>query len=100
MGIVAKTRTTFFCQNCGAQSPKWIGKCPSCGEWNTYVEEIIQPKTETSPWKPAASSRQKAPRAQLLNSISVKDEHRIHITDSELNRVLGGGLVPGSIVLF
>lgn len=97
---MAKTRTVFFCQNCGAQSPKWIGKCPSCGEWNTYVEEIVQPKAESSAWKASEPSRQKAPRAQLLSSISVTDEQRIRIADHELQRVLGGGLVPGSIILF
>jgi len=97
---VAKTRTVFYCQNCGAQSPKWIGKCPSCGEWNSYVEEVVQPKAEVAAWKPSATSRQKAPRAQLLTSISVADEHRIKIPDNELQRVLGGGLVPGSIILF
>jgi DNA repair protein RadA/Sms len=97
---LAKTRTVFFCQNCGAQSPKWIGKCASCGEWNTYVEEIVQPKAEAPAWKPAAAPKQKVPRAQLLHDISVTDEHRIKISDGELQRVLGGGLVPGSIILF
>jgi DNA repair protein RadA/Sms len=97
---VAKTRTVFFCQNCGAQSPKWIGKCPSCGEWNTYVEETIQPKSEVAAWKSPSAGKQKSPRAQLLSAISVTDEHRIKIDDNELQRVLGGGLVPGSIILF
>lgn len=97
---MAKTRTVYFCQNCGAQSPKWIGKCASCGEWNTYVEEIVQPKTEVAAWKTPSSAKQKAPRAQLLNDISIADEHRIRIPDNELQRVLGGGLVPGSIILF
>ncbi len=98
---MAKIRTVFFCQNCGAQSPRWIGKCSSCGEWNTYVEEIIQPKAETAAWKkPTESKQQKTARAQVLNDISVTDEHRIRITDNELQRVLGGGVVPGSIILF
>ena len=97
---MSKTRTVFFCQNCGAQSPKWIGKCPSCGEWNTYVEEVVQPKAEEQKWKPSSQSRQKVSRAQSLNDISVADEHRIKISDHELERVLGGGLVPGSIILF
>ncbi len=97
---MAKTRTLFFCQNCGAQSPKWIGKCPSCGEWNTYVEEIVQPKSETAAWKTSAGTKQKSPRAQRLSDISISDEHRIPVADHELNRVLGGGLIPGSIILF
>lgn len=97
---MAKTRTVFFCQNCGAQSPKWIGKCPSCGEWNTYVEEIVQPKAENAAWKTNATGKQKAPRAQLLHDISIADEHRLKIADNELQRVLGGGLVPGSVILF
>ena len=97
---MAKSRTVFYCQNCGAQSPKWIGKCPSCGEWNTYVEEVVQPKSETAAWKPASSPRQKAPRAQRLQDISISGEHRIKIPDNELDRVLGGGIVPGSIILF
>ena len=97
---MSKTKTTFFCQNCGAQSPKWIGKCPSCGEWNTYVEEIVQTKADVSAWKTSSSSKQKSPRAQLLSGIAITDEHRLKISDGELQRVLGGGLVPGSIILF
>jgi DNA repair protein RadA/Sms len=96
---MSKVRTTFFCQNCGAQSPKWIGRCPSCGEWNTYVEEIIQKQEEKSGWKQVSEKRSKAPKPQLLDEISIRDEHRISIPDKELHRVLGGGLVPGSLVL-
>src|ERR1051326_7302049 len=92
-----KTKTSFFCQNCGAQSPKWVGKCSSCGEWNTYVEEVIS-KAEKTPG--ISQSSQRAAKPQLVSEISLTNEHRIKIPDRELGRVLGGGLVPGSIVLF
>ncbi len=95
---MAKVRTTFFCQNCGAQSGKWIGRCPSCNEWNTYVEEVIQ-KEESSPGI-AASSSKRTSQPQLISNIASSEEQRISISDQELNRVLGGGLVPGSLVLF
>src|SRR5438067_31240 len=96
--ITTKVKTVFFCQNCGAQSPKWIGRCPSCGEWNTYVEEIVQPKEEKS-WKKPSDKKTTAARAQRLDEISVTDEHRIPLPDKEFNRVLGDGLVPGSVIL-
>lgn len=96
---MAKIKTSFFCQNCGAQSAKWIGKCPSCSEWNTYVEEVIQKGDDTrSPG--ISSTSQRASKPQLISEISLENEHRIPIYDKELSRVLGGGLVPGSLVLF
>ncbi len=94
---MAKTKTTFFCQNCGAQFPKWIGKCNSCNEWNTIVEEIIH-KEENSAWKGAASKTRNI-KAVKLNEITATDEQRINTCNYELNRVLGGGLVKGSVVL-
>jgi DNA repair protein RadA/Sms len=103
---MAKARTVYFCQNCGAQSAKWIGRCPSCGEWNTYVEEVIQKETAattTGQWKPASTvpggNAQKAAKSRPLADIRHEEEPRILTPDGELNRVLGGGLVPGSIVL-
>ena len=95
-----KVKTTFFCQNCGAQSAKWIGKCPSCEQWNTYVEEIIQKEDGNgrSSWGSAAKS--KAPgvnKPKVISEISYDGEVRIQVTDKELNRVLGGGIVPGSL---
>ncbi len=99
---MSKARTTFFCQHCGAQSPKWIGRCPSCGEWNTYVEEVVQKADERSTWKSVAVGQQqklKMSKPLLLDEIAIRDEHRIKIPDKELHRVLGGGLVPGSLVL-
>lgn len=96
---MAKIKTTYFCQNCGAQSPKWVGRCASCGEWNTYVEEIIQ-KGDDAKTPGISTTSQRAPKPQLVTEISLGNEHRIPVYDKELNRVLGGGLVPGSIVLF
>lgn len=94
---MAKTKTTFFCQNCGAQFPKWVGKCNSCNEWNTIVEEIIQ-KEEIRAWKGSASAKRSV-KAQKINEIKSTNEERIDTRNNELNRVLGGGLVKGSVVL-
>jgi DNA repair protein RadA/Sms len=94
---MAKTRTTFFCRNCGAQSPKWLGKCPSCGEWNTFVEEVIQREEKGSKWPSSGFGRERKP--QPIGEISFNTDQRIDLQNVELNRVLGGGLVPGSIVL-
>ncbi len=96
---MAKTKTSFFCQNCGTESPKWVGKCASCNEWNTYVEEVMQkaPKSAT-PF--SSSSSQRAAKPHRLNEIEEYEERRIMLVDNELNRVLGGGIVPGSLVLF
>ncbi|KAA9333336.1 DNA repair protein RadA [Hymenobacter busanensis] len=100
---MAKLKTLFFCQNCGAQSAKWIGRCPSCGEWNTYVEEVVQ-KEELTPataWKASTSvgATSKAAKPKPLGEILYEEESRLDTHDGELNRVLGGGLVPGSLVL-
>ncbi|MGV3503156.1 MAG: DNA repair protein RadA [Adhaeribacter sp.] len=97
---MAKIKTSFFCQNCGAQSAKWIGRCPACGEWNTYVEEVLQRDEVTTPgnWK-SSSSLQVAAKPRAIAEISYLEEARIITRDQELNRVLGGGIVPGSMVL-
>jgi DNA repair protein RadA/Sms len=97
---MAKIKTSFFCQNCGAQSPKWQGKCPSCGQWNTFVEEIIQ-KDEPSrgQWKSSAPASKKIHKPQKISEIRYEEQSRIPTGDAELNRVLGGGLVPGSLIL-
>lgn len=95
---MAKASTVFFCQNCGAQSPKWIGRCPSCGEWNTYVEEVI--KKESS--RENAMGEIKAGKKAMptsIDKITTGKESRIDTGTLELNRVLGGGMVPGSLVL-
>lgn len=97
---MAKIKTSFFCQNCGAQSPKWLGKCPSCNEWNTFVEEILQKEDHQKPsWRPTSSSMQRANKPQPLAAIRYEETDRISSSDAELDRVLGGGIVPGSLVL-
>lgn len=90
-----KIKTAYFCQSCGTQSPKWVGKCPSCGEWNTFVEEILQKEKKGS-----SSFAKKTSSPQLISEVNLSGEQRISLSDGELNRVLGGGLVPGSVVLF
>jgi len=93
-----KVKTTYFCQNCGAQSGKWIGKCPSCNEWNTYVEEVIHKETKNTAGR--SQSTQRATKPLKISEIEQSGEIRIALPDKELNRVLGGGVVPGSVVLF
>src|SRR5512133_287402 len=92
---MAKVKTAFFCRNCGAQSPKWMGKCPSCGEWNTLVEEVIHREDKKGYRMPDAGKRTPI----KLSDVSTEHEKRIDTHDQELNRVLGGGLVAGSVVL-
>lgn len=94
---MAKIQKAFFCQNCGAQASKWIGKCPSCGEWNTYVEEIIQKEEKH---KTVSTKKSRTAKPILITEIENKGEVRYRTPDSELNRVLGGGIVPGSLQLF
>lgn len=96
---MAKVKTSYFCQNCGAQAAKWVGKCSSCGEWNTYVEEVIEkPKNHVAPF--SKSSGQRISKPQQLTKIEQREELRISLKDDELNRVMGGGVVPGSLILF
>lgn len=94
---MSKVKTTFFCQNCGTQFSKWQGQCTSCKAWNSIVEEIIQ-KEEKSVWK-ATSEVKKASKPLKIHEIDSAEEIRMNTTDDELNRVLGGGLVPGSLTL-
>ncbi|MBP6335889.1 MAG: DNA repair protein RadA [Bacteroidia bacterium] len=95
---MSKVKTSFFCQNCGVQSAKWVGRCTSCGQWNTFVEEVIS-KEEKVIWKKPSGKKEKLAKPLLLQEISENTESRIELPDQELNRVLGGGLVPGSLVL-
>lgn len=94
---MAKVKSAFFCQNCGYETPKWLGKCPSCGEWNTFVEEVVE---KNIPSVVAFSSSTRNSKPQTLQSIAPQQQSRKLLKDQELNRVLGGGLVPGSLVLF
>lgn len=93
---MAKEKTAWFCSACGAESPKWSGKCPACGEWNTMVEERIAPKLKSKTLFGGDSRRSKPVK---VSEIEGGDEPRIPMPSKELNRVLGGGLVPGSLVL-
>ena len=95
---MSKVKTTFFCQNCGAQYAKWQGQCNSCKEWNTIAEEIIQKEEKTS-WKPSSSDSKRVPKPLRIKEIDSTQEVRMDSTDGELNRVLGGGIVPGSLIL-
>ena len=97
-----KDKTVYVCRECGFDSPKWSGKCPSCGMWNTMVEKTIRaekPSAATSLRKSASGKADGTPQPETLDRIETTEEARIDMVDSELNRVLGGGLVQGSIVL-
>ncbi|WP_298155096.1 DNA repair protein RadA [Flavobacterium sp.] len=95
---MSKIKTSFFCQNCGAQYSKWQGQCNSCKQWNTIVEEVIQ-KEEKMSWKSQDNSTKKAAKPLKIDEIDSSQEIRMDSRDGELNRVLGGGIVPGSLIL-
>ena len=93
-----KTATVFFCQNCGYESAKWMGQCPACREWNSFVEERVQTgKGMSDNGKRKAPGQRQEPSS--LSAITMQEEERIHTHIRELDRVLGGGIVPGSLVL-
>jgi DNA repair protein RadA/Sms len=97
---MSKTKSTFFCQNCGQESAKWVGKCPSCNEWNTFVEEVIvkgSDKAAKEDWREFSGTS--GLKTISINDVVSGEEKRIISGDVELNRVLGGGIVAGSIVL-
>ena len=94
---MAKTKTSFFCQNCGTQYAKWVGKCNACNEWNTIVEEVIQ-KEEKRKWNQSTNAK-KVSKPVKINEIAIDEEDRLDTKNNELNRVLGGGLVKGSMTL-
>src|ERR1700754_2396974 len=97
---MSKIKTAFFCSNCGNESAKWLGKCPSCDQWNTFVEEVIMKdnKLAETEWKKFSNDKKEV-RTMSLSEVVSADEKRIVSPDAELNRVLGGGIVAGSIVL-
>ena len=95
---MAKRKTAFFCQNCGAQSSKWVGKCTSCGEWNTIVEEVLVSNDDQG-WSDEKNSKISKSKPVQIDEIEIDSEQRIKMIDEELDRVLGGGLVSGSLVL-
>lgn len=91
---MSKTKSVYYCQKCGFESIKWLGKCPSCNEWNTFVEEIV------SKDKKNTYAAVKVEKIKLLHQINANEQERLITKDEELNRVLGGGIVPGSLILF
>lgn len=95
---MAKLKSVYYCSNCGYESPKWMGKCPSCGEWSTFVEELIR-KDGASGQEDTRSFEGVKSQPLTLKEIRTDEEPRIDMQDVELNRVLGGGLVPASVVL-
>ena len=90
-----KIQSAFFCQSCGTQSPKWLGKCTQCNEWNTFVEEVISKGSDVK----GGFKFNKASKPTLVSEIDYSNEKRMVTHDKEFNRVLGGGIVPGSLVL-
>ncbi|MBB2150953.1 DNA repair protein RadA [Pedobacter gandavensis] len=96
---MAKTKSAYFCQNCGHEAAKWLGKCPSCNQWNTFVEEVIEKASSKVPaWKTSTTSTRVNKPNKVDHIISISEE-RILTGDQELDRVLGGGLVAGSVIL-
>lgn len=98
---MAKIKSAYFCQSCGYESAKWLGKCPSCQQWNTFVEEVIEKPTagNAAVWKTSTGGAQRVNKPSKLAEIQSKSEDRMPTGDAELDRVLGGGLVPGSVTL-
>jgi DNA repair protein RadA/Sms len=97
---MAKTKIAYFCQSCGFESAKWLGKCPSCQQWNTFVEEILEKTNASIPnWKSSPAPSQRANKPVQVADITFTEEHRLLTPDKEFNRVLGGGIVAGSLVL-
>lgn len=94
-----KLKKVFICSNCGSNSAKWIGNCPSCGEWNTYVEEIVETSTKSNSLEKQFRAKQNHPKPIPLLAINEIGEKRFSSADQEFNRVLGGGIVQGSLIL-
>ncbi|MBO9563395.1 MAG: DNA repair protein RadA [Niastella sp.] len=97
---MSKVKTAFFCTNCGYESAKWLGKCPSCGTWNSFVQEVIHKETsqKENNWKNFHDDKKEI-KTIALHAVTTPEQKRIITPDAELNRVLGGGIVPGSITL-
>ena len=93
---MAKVKKAYFCRECGFEAPKWLGKCPACGEWNTFAEEVIA-KPSSASASVVANAPQSTP--QRVSEIKPSTHQRLDMHNAEVNRVLGGGLVPGSLVL-
>jgi DNA repair protein RadA/Sms len=96
---VAKTKSAYFCQSCGYESAKWLGKCPSCNQWNTFVEEVIDKSATNVPTWKGTSVNQRLSKPHKVTEIQSATEERTSTGDAELDRVLGGGLIAGSVIL-
>ena len=96
---MAKVRTQYVCQNCGYNSPRYLGRCPNCGEWNTLVEEQVENNTSSTVKKATTTLTGLVAKPQKINEIDSKQTPRVKTKLNELNRVLGGGIVPGSLIL-
>lgn len=96
---MAKDKVVYVCKECGQESPKWVGRCPSCGQWNTYIEQVVRKETASRILPEGLGGELERAKPRNLSEIETKAEPRIDMRDAELNRVLGGGLVPGSLVL-
>ena len=97
---MAKSKIAYFCQSCGYEAPKWLGKCPACAQWNTFAEEIIEKANTSVPnWKSNSTTQQRANKPVQVADITFNEEDRLLTPDNEFNRVLGGGIVAGSLVL-
>lgn len=96
---MAKTKSAYFCQSCGYESAKWLGKCPSCQQWNTFVEEVVEKLAAHVPTWKSASGQQRLNKPNKVEEIESANEDRLSTGDVELDRVLGGGLVAGSVTL-
>lgn len=94
-----KQASTYFCKNCGNESSKWVGRCPACGEWNTMIEEPVAPKKSRAAVSVTTDEGRRSVAPVKISQVKAEDMPRIKLPSGELNRVLGGGLVPGSIVL-
>ncbi|MBQ5751729.1 MAG: AAA family ATPase, partial [Bacteroidaceae bacterium] len=95
---MAKEKSVFLCDSCGYESPKWAGKCPSCGAWNSFVEKVVRNTPAARVASTVAGERLQT-QPVLIDSVATDALPRMDMCDAELNRVLGGGLVPGSLVL-
>jgi DNA repair protein RadA/Sms len=96
---MSKAKSAFFCNNCGYESAKWAGKCPACNEWNTFTEELVEKGEKKDTGWDDYNTQQKGTQVIAINEVNSQSEKRISSADPELNRVLGGGIVLGSIVL-
>jgi len=96
---MAKVKKAWFCTSCGNESPKWMGRCPACGEWNTLQEEIVSKENPLRGPSTSLRNGSRSTKVEPLSSISCSEENRISLGSTELDRILGGGLVTGSLIL-